>query len=454
MTMRGRIIVVEDDVAFGRTLAATLAEEGYDAVPVTTPEQGIETIDAGPPPDVVLTDLRLKQADGLAFMERAREGDPDLPVLVMTAFGSIAGALDAVRRGAFHYLTKPFKLDEMLLYVEKAVFHRRLLVEHARLRRAVPASDPTSELLGQGPAMQQLRALVARCAAAEAAVLVRGESGTGKELVARALHRSSGRAGGPFVAVNCTAIPESLMESELFGYEQGAFTGAQRGRRGLVEDASGGTLFLDELGDMPLPLQGKLLRALQSGAVRRVGATREVKVDVRVVAATHRNLEEEVAAGRFREDLYWRLNVLVVRVPPLRERREDIPDLAARFLARATPPGGSPPRVGREALALLAAHAWPGNVRQLENAMTRAAVLCGSGEVHAADLDFLGGFTGAPLDEARRRLPTLASLQEDYIRHVLAHTGGNRTRAAQILGVDASTLYRRLGPARAEPPGD
>jgi DNA-binding NtrC family response regulator len=456
--MRERIVVVEDDLALLDLLVEVVREAGYEAHPFPSAEAALRALEAGLALDLVVTDLMLPGRQGSELLAEVRASRPEVNVIVVTAFGSIESAIELVRAGAFDYLTKPIGTEELLHAIERAL-------GESRARRAAPAVVPPllPGFVGRSAAMQQVFRLLERAARSVHPILVTGESGTGKELVARAAHRLSGR--GTFVPVNCGALPEHLLESELFGHEKGAFTGADRARDGLFQVAGGGTLFLDEIGELPLALQPKLLRALESGEVRRVGATQPVSVDVRVVAATNRDLEADMQAGRFREDLYWRLNVLAVHLPPLRERLEDLPDLAAQLLARAQQegrrgavPGGtaaSPLRLAPEVLEAFRAYPWPGNVRELRNVLARAVTLA-TGDVITLD-DLPPRLREAPDLErqiaaaARQGLP-LRDVERAYILEVLRSVQGNRSRAAVLLGLDRKTLYRRLEEYRAEDP--
>jgi two-component system response regulator HydG len=353
-----------------------------------------------------------------------------------------------MKRGAYHYLTKPFRLDEVLLYVSRAVEERRLRVEHRELKRQVATRTGLGSLLGHSAPMRTLYELVERVAWSQAPVLVRGESGSGKELVARALHTEGTRRQGPFVAVNCTALPHALLESELFGHLKGAFTGATTARRGLFVEADGGTLFLDEIGDMPPELQAKLLRVLEDGEVRAVGADGSRSVDVRVIAATHQELEARVKEGRFRADLFYRLNVVSLRIPPLRERTEDIPMLAEHFVAqaRARNPRSPVTALAPEVVAALVRMPWPGNVRELENLVERLVVLGSQPTVDLALLRLhasVGAPEPHPLAAAHEQVVPLRQLESEYIAWVVARCGGNKTRAAELLGIDVSTIHRR-----------
>jgi two-component system response regulator HydG len=359
----------------------------------------------------------------------------------MTAFGSLESAIEAIRLGAYDYLTKPFRLDQASVAVRRAIDDRRLREENRRLKAAVEQRYGFDSIVGRSPALQRVFEQVRALSDSDASVLLVGESGTGKELVARAIHHNSGRRDGPFVAVNCAAIPENLLESELFGHEKGAFTGADRKRRGLFAEANGGTLFLDEVGDLPLGLQAKLLRALQDKAVRPVGGSQDVQLDLRLLTATHRDLPAMVAEGRFREDLYYRLAVIPLRLPSLRERGDDITLLAAHFLERAAASLGKDLKgFDEEATAWLQRHRWPGNVRELENVVERAATLAAGPRITLADLrtEFSAPAAGG------NSWPTLDELEAQYIQRVLDETRGDKVAAARILGISVRTLQRRF----------
>jgi DNA-binding NtrC family response regulator len=338
--------------------------------------------------DVVLSDIMMPGQSGMDLLAQLHAAQPDLPVILMTGFASVDSAVAAMRGGAFDYVTKPFKLDAVMASLERAFQFRELERENARLRRAVDQTSAFGDLIGRSPAMRDIYALIRKISASGSSVLITGESGTGKEVVARTLHFTGLRASKPFVPINCTAMPEGLLESELFGHVKGAFTGAHANKKGLFEEADGGTLFLDEIGDMPLSLQSKMLRVLQDREIRAVGGTRAVKVDVRIIAATNKDLHREIEAGTFRKDLYYRLNVIPLRIPPLRERPEDIPLLAEAFLRRHAPERA--PRISPAALERLMHHRWDGNARELENAIERALVLCAGDEIGAEDFALEG----------------------------------------------------------------
>ncbi len=361
------VLVVDDDAAMRQMLASLFKDRGYEVSEAASAADAVERA-REVEPDTVLSDIRMPGRTGIELVGELRRVRPDTPVILMTAFGSIDSAVEAMRAGAHDYITKPFEPDAVLLTVERALEHRALEEENRRLRRAVDRTSAFGDLIGASPAMREIFALIRKIAHGRSSVLLTGESGTGKEVVARTIHYHGSRAEKPFIPINCTAIPEGLLESELFGHVRGAFTGAHTSKRGLFEKADGGTLFLDEIGDMGLGLQSKLLRVLQDREVRPVGGTQSIVVDVRIIAASNRDLESEIAAGRFREDLYYRLNVIPIQIPPLRERREDVPVLAAAFLDEfAARLGKTVESIEPAAMAALVAYDWPGNVRELRN---------------------------------------------------------------------------------------
>jgi DNA-binding NtrC family response regulator len=445
------IWVIDDDASSRELLARVLSARGWTVEQLEDGKQAVERVTAGVAPDLVISDIRMAEVDGLAVVEAFRRGAPATPVILVTAFGNVDGAVEAISRGAFDYISKPYDVDAVQHTAARALEQRRLAEENRALRRQLRDKYRLENAVGRSEAMLQVFKTAARVAASDATVLILGESGTGKELVARALHQASPRAAGPFVPVDCGAIAEGVLESELFGHVRGAFTGAQAARRGLFEEAGGGTLFLDEIGDVGPGLQARLLRALQEGTIRRVGANEAIPVDARVVAATNRDLETAVKAGKFREDLYYRLNVVTIRIPPLRERREDIPLLAEHFANKHGRGEGA--TVAPETRELLQAYDWPGNVRELENVIARALAINPSGVVVPADLpDRVRGEGGAAGGEPARGLglapgfrPTLDELGRRYASQVLSECQGNKTRAAEVLGIDRKTLYRILG---------
>ncbi len=446
MTRPRQLLVVDDDRAMREMLTSLFKERGLEAEEAPSADAALALV-AERDFDAVLSDVRMPGLSGVELVGQLRRLRPHTPVVLMTAFGSIDSAVEAMRSGAFDYLTKPFEPDAVVLAVERALAHRALALENEQLRRAVDQSTSLGGLIGKSPAMREIFALIKRIAHSRSSVLITGESGTGKEVVARAIHFHGDRAEKAFVPINCTAIPEGLLESELFGHVRGAFTGAHASKRGLFEKADGGTLFLDEIGDMGLALQGKLLRVLQDREIRPVGGTQSVRVDVRIIAATNRDLETEIAEGRFREDLFYRLNVIPLHIPPLRERAEDVPALVEGFLRRHGE--GRARYFSPEAMQRLAAHPWRGNARELENVVERALALSDADTLGPEDVPLPGPATAARpheddfLREAAARGLTLHELDELYTEQVLKRTAGNKVQAARILGIDRKTLYRR-----------
>jgi DNA-binding NtrC family response regulator len=423
---------------------------------VTTAGSGAEALKVLGEQDiaVVLTDLRMKGMQGLELLAEIRRANPDIGVVLMTAFGSVETAVEAMKHGASDYLTKPVKKDEMVRVVERVMQETSLRREVGRLRREIHKEYSFHQILGKSKAIQAVFDLIRRVADSPTNVLITGESGTGKELVAKAIHYNSDRKDSPFVPVNCAAIPEPLLESELFGHMRGSFTDAKMDKRGLFEEAQKGTLFLDEISELPLMLQAKILRAIQEKEIRRVGANRSIAVDVRIIAATNLNLSEEVKGKRFRDDLYYRLNVIELKLPPLRERREDIPLLVDAFLKKCGESRGKDVKgVGESALAMLMDYDWPGNVRELENIIERAVTLSRGERIVPEDLpSSIQGARGdrRVLDEAAERTLPLEAVEKEYILKILEKMGGNKYQAAHALGIDRKTLYRKLGEIEAE----
>jgi DNA-binding NtrC family response regulator len=445
------VLVVDDDPVARDLLAEVLAKEGYRVAAAGSGGEALE-LARGTPLDLAIVDLRMPELDGLAVMRGLHGLRPGVPVVILTAFATIETAMEAIRAGAYDYLSKPFQLDLIRLRARRALEERRLRTENLRYRQELRARFSSRDVVGTSPAMVEVYGLAARVAVGDAPVLIVGETGTGKELIARAIHAGSPRADQPFVPVDCTSLPEPLVESELFGHERGAFTGAVTTRRGLFEAATGGTIFLDEVGDLALPLQAKLLRALQEREIRRVGGTESIPVDARLIAATHRDLRARVSTGEFRDDLYYRLNVVTVNLPPLRERAQDIPLLAGHFVERFAAARGRPaPVLSPGTMDRLRAHRWPGNVRELENVLERAVTLATGPVLRPEDL----ALEGAPPAAGGPALPaagmTLEAVKRWYVRRVLEEAGGNKQRAAEMLGVDRRTLYRLL--ARESPTG-
>ena len=443
--MVATILIVDDERNIQVTLARALTLEGYAAETASGGHEALEKI-AALPVDVVVMDVKMPDLDGLTVLERARATRPDLPVVIMSGHGSIETVRQAFKLGAFDYLEKPItEREKLLVAVRNALAMRHLAEENAALRREAGRY----EMVGSGPAMQRLFELLRRAAASEGRVLVTGENGTGKELIARALHEGSRRKHGPFVKLNCSAVPAELIESELFGHEKGAFTGAVAARRGKFELADGGTLFLDEVGDMPAAMQAKVLRALQEGELERVGGQQTLEVDVRVVAATNKDLQAEVAAGRFREDLYYRLAVVLVHAPSLRERKEDIPELADRFLAEACERNGRRAMTfARDAYLVLQGHDWPGNVRELRNLVERVAILCDGPELRPEEVAAVLPGARKPREDRFREGTSFHQLVEEAEREVilgaLARNGENVSETARALGLERSHLYKKM----------
>jgi DNA-binding NtrC family response regulator len=446
---RTQVLVVEDDAAMRELLHEALTDEGYRVDLAAGGREGIARVKQGGV-DLVVTDVKMPDMDGLDALQEIRAAvdiGPTPHVIVITAFGSIETAIKAVKLGAYDYITKPFEIDALALAVDKALDERGLRREVARLRKEVERPYRFENIIGKSRAMQEVFGLVRRLAGSTANVLITGESGTGKELVARAIHFNSPRAKRPFVAVNCAAIPDTLLESELFGYKRGAFTDARTDHPGMFVEADGGTLFLDEIGDLTPTLQAKMLRVLQEKEIRPLGATRPEKVDVRLLSATNRDLEARMRSGAFREDLFYRLNVIQVALPPLRERTEDVLPLANHFLATAAERTGKGiVSFSQAALKAMLAYPWPGNVRELENVIERAVALAELSELTPEDLppQVLERRSAEIVAGALVRNLTLAELEREYIMRVLEAEGGNKTRAAARLGLDRKTLYRKL----------
>jgi DNA-binding NtrC family response regulator len=453
-----RILIVDDEPDMVENCARILRRAGHRCLTATDPRRALALLESERP-DLLVTDLKMPDLDGLALLRRARELDPALPVIVITAFATIESAVAAVKEGAFDYLPKTFSIDQLTLAVERALRQRRLTQENRNLREQLQTTFALENVIGRSPAMAQVFELVRKAARSEANILVMGESGTGKELIARAVHANSPRAAQAFVPVDCASLPEHLLESELFGHEKGAFTGAVRTKPGLMEVAAGGTLFLDEIGDLPVILQVKLLRALQERQIRRVGGTALIDVDVRVVSATNRNLREAAARGQFREELYYRVNVIEIRLPPLRERAGDVRLLAHAFLKRYGQ--GRIQGYDDAAMTALEAYAWPGNVRELQNVVERACALAEGNTVAPRDLpdhvragtraaaagpatpalaSQLAGTTELGLKEAKDRW--MSVLEASYLKELLDRHAGNISAAAKAAGIDRKTFHR------------
>jgi two-component system response regulator HydG len=454
--VKPRVLIVDDHLELAETLADGLAEQGFDASPCANGKEAAKRLETEPF-DALVTDLRMPEVDGMGLLARSRATAPERPVIVMTAYGAVETAVEAIRQGAYHYLTKPFRLDELVVFLGRAVDDARVRREARSLKAALRDEYRLDKLVAASPAMRDVFDVAARVADASTPVLLYGETGTGKTALARAIHATGARAGGPFVAVNCAALPETLLESELFGHVKGAFTGATAARAGLFADAEGGTLLLDEIGEMSPALQAKLLQVFETGDVRAVGASKERHVDVRILAATHRDLRERVRAGAFREDLLYRLDVVPIEIPPLRRRREDIPLLVERLLGeqRAKHPRSVVERFSGDAMARLLAHAWPGNVRELAHAVERVVLFGRTPEASSADLPpavtrappaTAGASTEASTGDARTGavLP-IREVQRRYAVWALEQFDGHKTRTAEALGIDGKTLARWLG---------
>jgi DNA-binding NtrC family response regulator len=450
---RSRLLLVDDEPEIGWILSRALREMGFEVATAETAQAALAAFESQAP-ELVLLDLRLPDGDGLDVLRRMRELDEHVPVIMLTGHGTIESAVRAMKGGAFDYLIKPVHLEEVRVVIEKGLETRRLMAEVHTLRAAMRERASPDDLVGGSPAMEELRQFIARVAPYDVSILIRGESGTGKELVAHAIHGQSKRRRGPFIPLDCAALPETLVESELFGHERGAFTGATQRRLGRFELAHTGTLFLDEIGNLPLSTQMKLLRVLEDRAITRLGGRGQIPIDVRIVAATHVSFEDALREGRFREDLYHRLNEFTIQVPPLRERSEDIPVLVEHFLARLGAELDKPvPGATPEAVAALRAYAWPGNVRELRNALKRAAVLA-EGTILLADLPAeVRGRAPAPGAGGPARVGTalkdvvrqvVETTERDLILRTLERTRWNRSQAARLLGINHKTLYNKL----------
>ena len=443
---------MDDNLEMARTIVEGLADRGYDAVAATSGQEAIARL-RGETFDAVVTDLRMPGIDGLELLSESRKLDPERPVIVMTAYSAIDTAVESIRQGAYHYLTKPFKQDELAIFLERALAEVRLRRETSALKTALRTRFSATNIIGHSPAIHAVRERIRRVADAPAPVIILGETGTGKGLVARALHADSQRAGRSFVSVNCAALPEQLLESELFGYVKGAFTGATGDRSGLFAEANGGSLFLDEISEMAPALQAKLLHVLESGTVRPVGAAKQREVDVRIIAATHRNLGQAVREGKFREDLLYRLDVVSIVLPSLRDRREDLPELLTHFLHESL--SRYPQSVVRgfstKALAELREYRWPGNVRELAHTVEKLVLLGRSSEIGVDEV------TELVRDRETRRglefhgdIVPLRTVERLYAAWALAQTGGHRGKTAEKLGVDPKTLRKWLGESGPE----
>lgn len=440
------ILIIDDEENMRHMLSVMLTRQGYRVDQAVNGAEGL-THSAANAYDFILCDIRMPEMDGRAFLLGALEQHVSAPVIMMSAYGSVETAIECMKLGAYDFISKPFKKDEIIMVLKKAEERERLKAENSQLREVAAGHFSYSGIIGRNARMQELFGQIKRVTDLKTTILILGESGTGKELVARALHQNGRRSGQSFVAVNCGAIPENLLESELFGHVRGAFTDASSDKAGLFEQADGGTLFLDEIGEMPLPLQVKLLRVLQEGEIKRVGGVVSKKVDVRVISATSRDLSADVGTGRFREDLYFRLNVFCLQLPSLRERVEDIPLLAEHFLSRY---GSGTEHIEPETMRTLMAHPWPGNIRELENAVERACILCDGGRITPSCLPSsirLADEPDSPESTGEENLSIKKAedtIERELIRKALARTGGNRTQAAKILEISHRSLLYKL----------
>jgi len=436
---KGRILIVDDELVVRDSLARWFSAEGYETKAVASAREALEV--ATQEWDLALLDIKMPGMDGMELEARLKEADPDLILIMMTGYATVDTAVTALKNGAYDYLTKPVDPDELSHLVHKALEHRRTRREVVRLQENLKEIFPRTELVGKSPAMRRVTEMIETVAPTDSTVLITGESGTGKEVVARAIHAASPRRLMPMVTIHCGALTETLLESELFGHERGAFTGAQFRKKGKFEIAEGGTVFLDEISDISLKTQTDLLRVLQEKEIVRVGSTQPIHVDFRAIAATNKDLQALVQAGSFRPDLYYRLHVVTIDMPPLRERREDIPLLVEHFVTKlcATMNRPEPPQVAPEAMDLLIRYYWPGNVRELENAVERALVIGRGRELRPSDFSFQLQAAGAPANGR-----SLEDVERAHIEHVWSQAGGNHSRAARTLGIDRTTLYKKL----------
>ncbi len=443
MSAKSTILIVEDEDLMRGILAGMMSDAGFRAIEASSGEQALE-IFAAESPSLIITDIALGKMDGIELLDRVKQLDNEALVIIITAFSSVETAIAALRRGAYDYITKPFINEDILQAVRNALRQRELFSENRYLRRELKQQYDFRNIIGRSDALMNIFKMVEKIADTNSTVLIQGESGTGKELVAKAIHYSSLRADNAFVAINCAALPENLLESELFGYAKGAFTGAHNNKTGLFKAADGGTLLLDEISEMPQSLQAKLLRALQEREFTPLGTTRTVAFDARVIAATNRNLEEEIAANRFREDLYYRLSVLSIVLPPLRERPEDIPLLVSYFVEKYSRALNIPPKtVSEEAMQALINYEWRGNVRELQNAIERAVTLS-EDRIELSHLPQKVRGTPLAIRDLSGQTLTLEEVERRYIFDTLERVNDDKARAAELLGIDLSTLYRKL----------
>lgn len=443
--LKAKITIVDDDTEMRSMLEDYFHAKNYEVNSFSSAVEAFEKIKAQDAPDIIISDIRMPKMDGIEFVAKAKEKFPETLCILITAFGSIETAIDAIKKGAYDYVTKPFKLAALEITIEKAVNFQKLKKENKVLRTSQKSQQTLEGLLGKSLAMQEVFDIVNRVAPSMANILITGESGTGKEMVARAIHGLSPRNRGPFIAINCTAIPEGLLESELFGHVKGAFTGAYQSKKGLFEEANGGTLFLDEIGDLDSSLQAKLLRVLQERKIKPVGDVETRSIDVRVIAATHKDLRQAIRNNQFREDLYYRLAVVPVNIPPLRYRTEDIPLLVQHFLEKYCVLNHLPmKKITSEALNKMVHARWEGNVRELENVIERLVILSRGLVIEERDIQLNEtGDTEKFFGKVIESYPTIEDLEKRYIQYILNKTGGKKEKASQILGINRRTLYRK-----------
>lgn len=447
--MDERILVIDDEESMCHFMEIMLTREGYAVDTATSGRDGLELL-RDHPYDLVIADLNMPEMSGIEVLKEARAFNSDQDLIVMTAYASVDSAIEAMKQGAVDYVTKPFKVDAIKLTIEKALGRKRLIDENRALKEQLAGDNSFGNFIGVSELVVELKKLATRIAASDSTVLIRGESGTGKDLIARAIHHHSSRAKGPFVTINCAALPESLLESELFGHKKGSFTGAVKDKDGLFKVADGGTFFLDEVGNTSIAIQVKLLRVLEDKKITPVGDTKPIEVDVRLIAATNADLDADVKAGRFRADLFYRLNVIPIAIPALRERADDIDLLAQHFISRCCAKVSAPVKqLSDEARYLLRTYAWPGNVRELENTIERAVLLSRSDTLDVGDFPEKlreSPDVGEPgiVQPGQPSNPTLESIEKAYIHYVMSQTDGKKAEAARILGIDASTLYRKI----------
>ncbi len=439
------VLIVEDEDVARRNLAHILEKEGYAIVAVSDGGKALKLLKQREF-DLVLTDLKMKKVDGMAVLKASRHLQPLTEVIMITGYATVRSAVAAMHEGVYDYIAKPYKIDEVRRTAKEAILKRQLRIENRELRESLKKAEEVQPIIGQSEAIVAVVRTIRQISSSDTNVLILGESGTGKELVAQTIHQLSPRASERFVAFNCGSFTEELMASELFGHEKGAFTGATQEKSGLVEAADGGTIFFDEIGDMPLTMQVKLLRVIQEGEFMRVGGTEPIPVDIRSIAATHRNLARDMAEGLFRQDLYYRLNVMTIKLPPLTERPEDISLLARHFLIKKNQKMGKDiQEIDREAMDLLSKYSWPGNVRELENVIERAVALQNGSIIRTVDLpDYIQDLFVETYRRAGASIPTLAEQEQNYIQWVLNKCEGNQTQTAKILGIDRVSLWRKL----------